>query len=179
MRHSARDENNPHHSIWKSGKVLGVAGSFTKPELRRSDETQNSTASPVWRAAIRLDTVKDWQPVNWIPFFAQATEMRNIGKLTGNLAAFALDLVRNHHVAPGVHNNVILKSHIEAWAAARGQHPAPQARGRGRSGSFRFLEGGLPGKSHFQRNKRVRLSTVSNATSRNRIKRATFSSRSH
>jgi hypothetical protein len=109
----------------KSGKVLGVA---TTVPIRNYPEQarQPGGVPPVHRLAVRLDTVKAWQPVTWMFFFAQAAEMQHIDDLTDALGGFYLDLARNRHATPGLHTNPIVKSQIEAWTAANSLRATPQ-----------------------------------------------------
>ncbi|EDY18626.1 hypothetical protein CfE428DRAFT_4012 [Chthoniobacter flavus Ellin428] len=108
----------------KSGKVIGVA---TYSLIRKYDPTtREPVKNPIVRRfGYRLDSIKSWQPVNWNAFFAQATEMEAIEKLTNDLAAFLRDLAKNKHVTPGAHNNPAIKSRIDAWAEARSRHLSP------------------------------------------------------
>jgi hypothetical protein len=109
----------------KSGKVIGVAAYLS---VRKYDLTTKAllTAPVIRRFGYRVDTVKNWQPVDWKSFFAQATEMDAVERLTKDLAALLEDLATNKHVTPGAHNNPAIKGRIDAWLEARSKRLNPR-----------------------------------------------------
>ncbi len=61
----------------KSGKVIGVATYLIIKKYNSA--TQQAIQTPIVRRfGYRLDSVKEWQPVNWQTFYAQAEEMEKI-----------------------------------------------------------------------------------------------------
>ena len=72
----------------KSGKVIGLA---TYAIVRNAARlTGKSTSTPkVRRFGYRLDTVKNWQQIDWKAFTPQAVEMEAIEKRTTDIAGFA------------------------------------------------------------------------------------------
>jgi len=68
-----------------SGKVIAVAAYATREELI-SGETK------VRRFGYRLDTVKQWQPVDWGRFYAEADKLEKIKLTTTELAQAFLEL---------------------------------------------------------------------------------------
>ncbi len=63
----------------ESGKVIGIATYLT---LRKVDENNAiGMGTEVRRFGYRLDSVKNWEPVNWARFYAQADQVQKI--LTG------------------------------------------------------------------------------------------------
>ncbi|HSI14616.1 MAG TPA: family 16 glycoside hydrolase [Chthoniobacter sp.] len=109
----------------KSGKVIGVA---TYEVIRKYDpSTKEPVKEPVIRRfGYRLDSVKSWQAVNWQTFFAQATEMEAIEKLTKDLAAFLNELASEKRINLGAHNNPAIKNRIDAWLEARSKKLSPR-----------------------------------------------------
>ncbi len=109
----------------KTGKVIGVATYLIVKKY--DDVTRQAFRAPVIRHfGYRLDSVATWQPVNWTSFFSQASDLQNIETLTENLGTFLMDLAKNHHVTPGLHTNPVIKTHIDAWLAARTQRLSPR-----------------------------------------------------
>src|SRR5204863_3580947 len=96
----------------KTGKVIGVATYLT---IRKYDSaTKEAIKEPIVRRfGYRLDSVKQWQPVNWQTFYAQATEMETIEKLTNDLVAFLQDLGKDGRVSRGAHTNPVIKNRID------------------------------------------------------------------
>lgn len=109
----------------KSGKVIGVA---TYTVIRKYDpSTKEPVKEPVIRRfGYRLDSIKSWQPVNWQTFFAQATEMEAIEKLTKDLAAFLNELASEKRINLGAHNNPAIKNRLDAWLEARSKKLNPR-----------------------------------------------------
>ena len=68
-----------------SGKVIGVATYATTDDLL-SGETK------IRRFGYRLDTVKQWQPVNWARFYSEADKLKKIQETTAELGKTVLEL---------------------------------------------------------------------------------------
>ncbi len=117
----------------KTGRVIGVAAYV--PAKSSDDKTQGAV---IHRLGYRLDSVTTWKPVNWIFYFAQATEMENIEKLTADLGALLDDLAKNHHVTPGLHTNPAFQSQLAAWASL--PRSGPQAAAAGDHDFIAFLK---------------------------------------
>lgn len=62
-----------------SGKVIGVATYVTREEVFSGEKK-------IRRFGYRLDTVKQWQPVDWARFYAEADKLEKIENVTGELA---------------------------------------------------------------------------------------------
>lgn len=123
----------------KSGKVIGVA---TYAVIRKYDpSTKEPVKEPVIRRfGYRLDSIKSWQPVNWQTFFAQATEMEAIEKLTKDLAAFLNDLATEKRINLGAHNNPAIKNRIDAWLEARAKKLSHRDAAMADQGLISFLK---------------------------------------
>ncbi len=102
----------------KTGKVMGVAESI--PVRKIGVGAAEGADAGMRRVAHRFDSVGNWQSVNWIFFFAQATEAQNAEKLTDDLNALLVDLAKNRRPTPGLHTDPLLKPQIERWAAVGG-----------------------------------------------------------
>ncbi len=109
----------------KSGKVIAVA---TYAIIRKYDPaTKKAVKDPVIRRfGYRLDSIKQWEPVNWQSFNAQAAEMENVEKLTRDLGAFLQDLGKDGHVNRGGHNNPAIKTRIDQWIDAKSRRLSPR-----------------------------------------------------
>jgi hypothetical protein len=68
-----------------SGKVIGVATYVTREEVFSGE-------NKVRRFGYRLDTVKQWQPVEWARFYAEADKLEKIETTTRELAHAFLEL---------------------------------------------------------------------------------------
>jgi len=109
----------------KTGKVIGVA---TYLSIKKYDPaTKEILKTPVVRRfGYRIDSVKNWQPVNWRTFLTQAAEIQNIEKLTTDLDKFLIDVADDSKISSGVHTNPAIKSRIDQWQASRNQHQSPK-----------------------------------------------------
>ena len=106
----------------KTGKVIGVA---TYLLVRKIDPTtkQPLGTPQIRRFGYRLDSVKAWQPVNWVTFAAQAQEMEKIDALTGDLTEFLREISITHHIHSPQHVNPVIQSRIDAFEAQAQLHP--------------------------------------------------------
>ena len=109
----------------KTGMVIGVATYLT---IKNFDPaTKQMTRDPVVRRfGYRLDSVKNWQPVNWAAFAAQATEMEKIEALTADFVRFFNDLAKHHKVTPGMHTNPVIQNRIDWWESQKRGHMSAQ-----------------------------------------------------
>ncbi len=132
----------------KSGKVIGVATYLT---IRKFDSaTKQPVKDPIVRRfGYRLDTIKSWQAVNWQAFYAQATEMESVEKLTNDLVTFLQDLGKDGRIScSGIHyepgdqepRGPVGRRQIQAPESARCRH--------GRPGPALVFEADLPGRHH-------------------------------
>jgi len=105
----------------RTSKVIGVATYLT---IRKYDSaTSQALGSPsIRRFGYRIDTVKTWQPVNWNTFYAQATEMENIEKLTKDFIVLIKDIAADGRVSRSLHSNPVITSRIDAWLAEKSRH---------------------------------------------------------
>ncbi len=108
----------------KTGKVIGVATYLT---IRKYDSaTKEAVKKPIVRRfGYRLDSIKTWQSVNWQAFYAQATEMEAIEKLTGDLANFLRALGKDGRVSRGANINPAIKNRIDQWVEAKSKRLSP------------------------------------------------------
>lgn len=92
----------------ESGKVIGIA---TYLIIRKVNETDpKGTESSVRRFGYRLDSVKNWEAVNWPRFYAQAAkaeEIVNVGEEFAELLAF---FRKKKGVMPQLGNNAIRRA---------------------------------------------------------------------
>jgi len=124
----------------KSGKVIGVATYLVTNEY---DLTTNAKLKQpvVRRFGYRLDTVKKWQPVNWRTFFAQAVAMERIEGLTDDLYDFFRDMDENKgFVTVDRHNNPVIKTRIDDWIAAKGNHASAEDAAEANASFLSFLK---------------------------------------
>ncbi|HWB61122.1 MAG TPA: serine protease [Chthoniobacteraceae bacterium] len=104
----------------KSGKVIGVA---TYETIKRYDDTTDEKlAKPIIRRfGYRLDSVKQWQGVDWRSFYAQASALKAIKAFTGDLDHFLDELYEYGAVAAGDdYSSPAINNRIEEWEADRG-----------------------------------------------------------
>lgn len=69
----------------RSGKVIGVATYALKEDLLSGEKK-------IRRFGYRLDTVKQWQPVDWVRFYAEADRLEKIQDTTTELKQAFLEL---------------------------------------------------------------------------------------
>ena len=75
-----------------SGKALGVA---TYLSIKSTDQTQGSSGSAqatVRRFGYRLDSVAQWQPINWPKFYTEAGVVEKLEQTSAELIQALLDL---------------------------------------------------------------------------------------
>ncbi len=102
----------------KSGKVIGIA---TFLSLKKYDpDAAGMVKPPVTRYfGYRLDSVKEWQPVNWETFYKEAAAIHKIQLFSVDLDLFYQDLSINGHVADP-HPNPLIKERIDEWIQDKG-----------------------------------------------------------
>lgn len=101
----------------KSGKVIGAATYLTIRDV--DSATHQPMREPIVRRfGYRIDSVKNWQPVQWPSFFAQQAELEKIEALTEDLIKFLNDL-KDGQVSSNLHTNPAIKTRIDAWLAAK------------------------------------------------------------
>jgi hypothetical protein len=75
-----------------SGKVLGVATYLTVKSLRSSQDSSGSAKPTVRRFGYRLDSVPQWQPINWSRFYSEAEVIEKADNTTTELIQVLADL---------------------------------------------------------------------------------------
>ncbi len=87
-----------------TGKVIGIATYLTRRYEAFSNAGANAGATPakdapgaivVRRFGFRLDSVKQWQPLNWVAFQGEARTIEQISAVTGDVFDF-LDALRKN-----------------------------------------------------------------------------------
>ena len=124
----------------KSGKVIGVA---TYTVTRKYDATTHEKmATPeVRRYGYRIDSVKNWQPVNWRTFYAEADAMEKVHTLTRDLDAFFTDISETHgKVTVERHTNPVIKSRIAQWQEDKGGERSMSDRSNADASFLSFLK---------------------------------------
>jgi hypothetical protein len=102
----------------KTGKVIGVA---TYATIRQYDATTHlKMRNPqVRHFGYRLDSVKQWQPVNWHAFQQQAAMMDGISTLTDDLDDVLADIAEHRgRLTAGRHTNPAIKDAIDQCCQA-------------------------------------------------------------
>ena len=131
-----------------SGKIIGIATYLTRRYEAFASAAAKPGATPdknggavvVRRFGYRLDTIQQWQPVNWRAFQAEAREIEQIATLTGDVFDFigALRSKKQPQFATST-----LRRPAEIWVAAiRREHLSEVDREqatRGFLGSLRSL----------------------------------------
>jgi hypothetical protein len=112
----------------KSGKVIGVATYLVTQQYDLTTD-QKLPQPVVRRFGYRIDAVKNWQPVNWRAFCAQAEQMESVEALTSDLSGFITDLADNKgKVLVDKYSNPIIKERIDEWISDKGPHASAQDR---------------------------------------------------
>ena len=89
----------------KSGRVIGIA---TYAIIRSVDSLTGEKAASVRRFGYRLDSVQQWQPVNWPAYQAEAAASSKVHAFSNALLALLRDL-RNPKFNPDQHTDPRLK----------------------------------------------------------------------
>ena len=124
----------------KSGKVIGVATYLVTQQYDLT--TDKRLPRPIVRRfGYRLDGVKGWQAVQWPAFYAQATRMESIEKLTTDLADFFADIAENRGtVTMGRHTNPVIAGQIQQWIASKQPNESAQDRSDADANFLSFLK---------------------------------------
>ena len=110
----------------KSGKVIGVAD-CNVPDNYNATPGANPGQPVVRRFASRLDSIKAWQPVNWLAFEAQGARMDAIEALTFDLNNLYHDLSSTRGAATlSRQSNPAIKIRVDDWLEAKKGHPSAE-----------------------------------------------------
>ncbi len=108
-----------------SGRVLGIATYLTKGRDEFGNDSGKSEV--IRRYGYRLDSVKQWEPVNWQGFQAEADQVEKISQLTQDIFNFlgSLERKKNPEFATDT-----LRKPAEEWrqTMSRRQLSAPDRR---------------------------------------------------
>ena len=99
-----------------SGKVIGVATYLIRRKF--AEDGSKSVHNEVRRFGYRLDSIKQWEPIVWPSFYAQATQVSHIQDLTADLVHFLEDAASGKF-HPEQHQNPVIKPRIESWLQVR------------------------------------------------------------
>ncbi len=97
----------------KTGLVLGIATYLTVRDQQWL--SGDSKAPKVRRFGYRLDSVKNWQPVDWPTFAKDRAEVEKVQKLTADLTFLLKDL-RDGSINFAQHTNPAIAPHVKAFA---------------------------------------------------------------
>jgi hypothetical protein len=92
-----------------SGKVIGIATYLT---VQDSTFAENKGERKIRRFAYRIDSIKEWQPVNWQAFYAQADEVKRSRELTEGIYRLVYDIASGSNLDPVVHKSPVLKTYV-------------------------------------------------------------------
>ena len=98
-----------------TGKVIGIATYLTRRYEAFASGDAKAGAVVVRRFGYRLDSVKQWQPLNWAAFQGEARSIEQIAALTGDVFDF-LDALRKDQT-PRFATSA-LRQPAEMWLAA-------------------------------------------------------------
>lgn len=101
----------------KTGTVLGIA---TYLSMRDQKFLSGDTQAPkIRRFGYRLDSVKNWQPVDWALFAQDRAELEKIQRLTADLIALLRDM-RDGVIDPAAHKNPAIARHVATFSGKTG-----------------------------------------------------------
>ncbi|MGB8170627.1 MAG: serine protease [Chthoniobacteraceae bacterium] len=89
----------------KSGKVIGIA---TYLKTREFSQFADGRVSKVRRFGYRLDSVKEWQPVNWTNYQAERVEVDRVEAVTKDLIRLIQALSASAPVQAGEFRNAVI-----------------------------------------------------------------------
>ena len=96
----------------KSGLVIGIATYLTVRDQKwLSGESKDKK---VRRFGYRLDSVKNWQPVDWAVFEKERTELQRVQQLTSDLADLLRDM-KDGIITFAAHKNHAIARHVKAF----------------------------------------------------------------
>jgi S1-C subfamily serine protease len=109
----------------KTGKVIGVA---TYTVTYQNDQTtERKLPKPVIRRfGYRLDTVKNWQAVQWQSFYVQAAEMERIKGLTDNLISYVESTAGRGGRFGAGGGDPLIRQQIDNWHEEKGERPSKE-----------------------------------------------------
>lgn len=99
-----------------TGRVIGIA---TYLERRRYTELADKNEPKIRRFGYRLDSVKQWQPMNWAAFQAENTELGKIQNLTRDFGRMLDGLSQGHPIDPSEYSGSALGGILGDLAKAR------------------------------------------------------------
>lgn len=109
-----------------SGKVIGVA---TYAMMKKIGPRQEK----IRRFGFRLDSVQQWQSIDWKRFYAEADVMERVKKTTGGFVDLLNDLGR-HGRPTHSYDSPAIRGALDSFFMARGMRPGPRyASGGGQS----------------------------------------------
>ena len=94
----------------RSGKVVGIATYLTMRRVPGREER-------IRRFGYRLDSVQQWQTVDWTRFYGEADALEKIEKTTGEFAGLLEDMARNGRPMR-TFNNPAIRSALDAYSTA-------------------------------------------------------------
>ncbi len=108
-----------------TGKVIAIA-----TYIRVRDRTfieQRTTDRPATkefrRFGFRLDSVEDWQPVNWPVFFAQAAKISAAEKLSMDIINLLRDMGDGDGLNVYSHRNPAIQNHVRSYVERINENP--------------------------------------------------------
>jgi hypothetical protein len=101
----------------KSGSVIGIA---TYLSIRDKQWLSADNAQPrIRRFGYRLDSVTQWQPVDWPSFVREKAEFEKVTLLTGDLANLLRDM-KDGVIQPTLHTNAAISPHVRTYTGKVG-----------------------------------------------------------
>ncbi|MES2570550.1 MAG: trypsin-like peptidase domain-containing protein [Verrucomicrobiota bacterium] len=107
----------------KSGQVIGIATYLVKRDLEWfSEKTADSEkAKKIRRFGYRIDSISQWQPVFWVRFVNENSEVEQIHTLTRDLALLLDDIRDDGRLMPGRHQNKALSRSVQTYLERLGR----------------------------------------------------------
>jgi len=110
----------------KTGKVIGVATYLITNQYDLATD-QRMKKPVVRRFGYRLDSIKQWQRVNWPIFYSEAVQMDNIESLTDELYGLFRDLSNSGaSISADNYDNPAIKQPIGDWVNAVSGRPSEE-----------------------------------------------------
>jgi S1-C subfamily serine protease len=94
-----------------SGKVIGVA-TYIMVHDTSFDSGSSGARRSFRRFAYRMDSVKEWQPVNWPVFYKQSAELNRCKELTENMYMLMKDISSGNGIDAGKHKDPALRNSV-------------------------------------------------------------------
>jgi hypothetical protein len=105
----------------KSGRVVGIATYL----MKRYDELNGDSGAR--RFGYRLDSVRNWEPVNWAGFHAEAEEVEKMNELTKDIFEF-LHAIRGNSMPSSFRTAALQQSAEEWWSKIHERRSSPADR---------------------------------------------------